>query len=189
MITQPVPDENYPTPAASVADNDLALGQIVEAVSESKFWKETAIFVIQDDPQSVLDHVDGKRTVSLCISPYTKRGEVISTQYNQNRILRTIELILGLPPMSQLDLVATPMTDCFTRKPNLTPYTAVPNQIPLDQMNPKLLSLKGKQLYGAKKSREMPLSEVDEADDGELNKIIWYSVKGYNVPYPKILKK
>ena len=91
-------------------------GQIIEAVSKSKFWKETAIFVIQDDPQSGLDHVDGKRTVAFCISPYTKRGEVISTQYNQNSILRTIELILGLPPMSQFDLVATPMVDCFTDK-------------------------------------------------------------------------
>ncbi|HEX7905469.1 MAG TPA: bifunctional YncE family protein/alkaline phosphatase family protein [Chitinophagaceae bacterium] len=176
---------DYPTPAASVADNDLALGQIVEAVSKSKFWKETAIFVIQDDPQSGLDHVDGKRTIALCISPYTKRGEVVSTQYNQNSVLRTIELILGLSPMSQFDLTATPMTDCFTDKPDLTPHTALPNQIPLDQMNPKLSSLKGKQLYWAKKSMEMPLDEVDEADDDVLNKIIWYSVRGYDVPYPK----
>jgi YVTN family beta-propeller protein len=177
---------DYPTPAASVADNDLALGQIVEAISKSKFWKETAIFVIQDDPQSGLDHVDGKRTVALCISPYTKRGEVISTQYNQNSVLRTIELILGLTPMSQFDLVATPMTDCFTDKPDYTPYTAVPNQIPLDQLNPKLSSLKGKQLYWAKRSMEMPLEEIDEADDDVLNKIVWHSVRGYDVPYPKI---
>ena len=175
---------DYPTPVASVADNDLALGQIVEAVSKSKFWKETAIFVIQDDPQSGLDHVDGKRTVALCISPYTKRGEVISNQYNQNSILRTMELILGLSPMSQFDLTATPMTDCFTDKPDFTPYTALPNQIPLDQMNPKLSSISGKQLYWAKKSMEMPLDEVDEAEDDELNKIIWHSVKGYDVPYP-----
>lgn len=182
-------NENSPTPNAAVADNDVALGQIVEAVSKSKFWKETAIFVIQDDPQSGLDHVDGKRTVALCISPYTKRGEVISTQYNQNSILRTIELILGLPPMSQFDLVATPMYDCFTGKPNFTPYQALPNQIPLDQMNPKLSSLKGKQKYWAKKSMEMPLEEADKAEDDELNKIIWYAVRGYDVPYPKISKK
>ncbi|MBA4139635.1 MAG: bifunctional YncE family protein/alkaline phosphatase family protein [Segetibacter sp.] len=182
-------NENYPTPAAAVADNDLALGQIVEAISKSKFWKETAIFVIQDDPQSGLDHVDGKRTVALCISPYTKRGEVISTHYNQNSILRTIELILGLPPMSQFDLVAEPMTDCFTDKPDFTSYKALPNQIPLDQMNPKLSSLKGRQLYWAKKSMEMPLEEMDEAEDDDLNKIVWYAVRGYNVPYPKIRKK
>lgn len=182
-------NENYPTPNAAVADNDLALGQIIEAVSKSKFWKETAIFVIQDDPQSGLDHVDGKRTVAFCISPYTKRGEVISTQYNQNSILRTIELILGLSPMSQFDLVATPMDDCFTGKPNFTPYQALPNQIPLDQMNPKLSSLKGKQKYWAKKSMEMPLEEADEANDDDFNKIIWYAVKGYDVPYPKISRK
>lgn len=182
-------NENFPTPGAAVADNDLALGQIVEAVSKSKFWKETVIFVIQDDPQSGLDHVDGKRTVALCISPYTKRGEVVSTHYNQNSILRTIELILGLPPMSQFDLVAMPMVDCFTDKPDFTAYKALPNQIPLDQMNPKLSSLKGRQLYWAKKSMEMPLEEMDGADDDELNKIIWYAIRGYDVPYPKLPKK
>lgn len=176
--------EGYPTPAASVADNDLAVGQIVEAISKSKFWKETAIFVIQDDPQSGFDHVDGKRTTALCISPYTKRGEVVSTQYNQNSVLRTIELILGLTPMSQFDLTATPMTDCFTPAPDFTPFTALPNQIPLDQMNPKLSTLRGKQLYWAKRSHQMDFADVDEADDTELNKIIWYSVRGYDTPYP-----
>jgi YVTN family beta-propeller protein len=181
--------EGFPTPKASIADNDLALGQIVEAVSKSKFWKETAIFVIQDDPQSGLDHVDGKRTVAFCISPYTKRGEVVSTQYNQNSILRTIELILGLPPMSQFDLTATPMVDCFRNEPDFTPYTALPSNIPLDQLNPKLASLKGKQKYWAKKSMEMPFEEVDMAEDDVLNRIIWYAVKGYDVPYPKIRKR
>jgi hypothetical protein len=181
-------NENYPTPAAAIADNDLALGQIVEALSKSKFWKETAIFVIQDDPQSGLDHVDGKRTVALCISPYTKRGTVVSTQYNQNSLLRTIELILGLPPMSQFDLVAEPMVDCFTDQPDFTPYKALPNQIPLDQMNPKLSSLQGKQLYWAKKSKGMPLDEADEADDDVLNRIVWFAMKGYEVPYPKLRK-
>jgi hypothetical protein len=181
--------EEYPIPAAEVADNDLALGQIVEAISNSKFWKETAIFVIQDDPQSGYDHVDGKRTVAFCISPYTKRGKVISTQYNQNSILRTIELILGLSPMSQFDLTAEPMTDCFTEKADFTPYKALPNNIPLDQMNPKMSALRGKPLYWAKKSMEMPLDEPDEADDEELNKIVWYSVKGYDVPYPVMSRK
>ena len=182
-------NENQPTPRAAVADNDYALGQIIEAVSNSKFWKETVIFVIQDDPQSGLDHVDGKRTEALCISPYTKRGEVISTQYNQNSILRTMELILGLPPMSQFDLIATPMVDCFTDKPNFTPYKLLPNQIPLDQMNPKLASLKGKQKYWAKKSMALPLDEADEIDDDVFNKILWYAVKGYDVPYPKTGKR
>ncbi|MDP4290073.1 MAG: bifunctional YncE family protein/alkaline phosphatase family protein [Bacteroidota bacterium] len=179
-------NENVPTPRAAVADNDLALGRIVEAVSKSQFWKETAIFVIQDDPQSGLDHVDGKRTVALCVSPYTKRGEVIRTQYNQNSILRTIELIFGLPPMSQFDLVANPMVECFTDKPDFSPYTALPNQIPLDQLNPKLATLKGKPRYWANKSMELAFDDADEADDNVLNKILWHATMGYDKRYPKI---
>ena len=177
----------YPTPRATVADNDLALGQIVEAVSKSKFWKETAILVIQDDPQAGLDHVDGRRTVAMCISPYTKRGEVISTHYNQNSYLRTIELILGLSPMSQFDLLAEPLVDCFTDEPDFSPYTALPNQIPLDEMNPSLSAITNeKQLFFAKQSMEIPLDDVDEADEGVFNRIIWHSVKGYDVPYPNL---
>ena len=185
--TQP----GFPTPRAMVADNDLALGRIVEAVSKSKFWKETAIFVIEDDPQNGLDHVDGHRTISFCISPYTKRKAVISTHYNQNSILRTIQLILGLPPMSHLDLVAMPMTNCFTTQPDLTPYNRLPNNIPLNEMNPKLSATSGKQRYWAKKSMEMNLTENDDLDEEEevgLNKVLWYSVKGYHVPYPKMKK-
>ncbi len=181
--------EGYPTPRAQVADNDLALGQIVEAVSNSKFWKETAIFVIEDDPQAGLDHIDGRRTVALCISPYTKRGAVVDTQYNQNSILRTIELILGLPPMSQFDMIANPMTDCFTSKPDFRPYKALPNQIPLDEMNPKLSALSGKKKFWAQKSMEMSLDELDQANEDTLNLILWYSVKGYNTPYPKLARK
>jgi len=147
-----------PTPRASVADNDLALGQIVEAISESKFWKETCILITEDDPQAGLDHVDGHRTVGLVISPYTKRGEVISTYYSQINMVRTIEDILGLPPMNQLDLSAEAMVDCFTGKPDFTPYKAVKNNIPLDEMNPELVSLAGNQLYWAKKSMEQDLA-------------------------------
>src|SRR5262249_50763074 len=94
----------FPTPRAMVADNDLALGRIVEDVSKSKFWKETCIFVVEDDPQNGLDHVDGHRTVALVISPYTRRRYVDGTCYNQTGMVKTIELILGLPPMNQLDL-------------------------------------------------------------------------------------
>lgn len=182
--------EGAPTPRAAVADNDLALGRIVEAVSHSKFWKETVIFVVQDDPQAGLDHVDGRRTVAFCISPYTKRKQVISTHYNQNSLLRTMELILGLPPMNQFDMAATPMTDCFTDKPDFTPYVALPNQIPLDEMNPSLSSLnkESKQYYYAKKSMEMPLDDIDEADEGLFNRVIWHSTKGYDVPYPELAR-
>jgi YVTN family beta-propeller protein len=179
----------YPTPRAAVADNDLAVGRIVEAVSKSKFWPETAIFVVEDDPQAGVDHVDGRRTVALCISPYTKRGEVISTHYNQNSMLRTMELILGLPPMTQLDLAAIPMVDCFTETPDLTPYTALPNRIPLDELNPEVAALQGDQRHYAEQSLKMPLDDIDQANEELFNRVIWHSVKGYDTPYPVLAMK
>jgi len=181
--------EGYPTPRATVADNDLALGQIVEAVTKSRFWPETAIFIVEDDPQAGLDHVDGRRTVALCISPYTKRGAVISNHYNQTGMLRTMELIMGLPPMNQLDMASNPMLDCFQEDADFTPYTARPNEIPLDEMNPKIASLKGKQRYYAMKSMELPLDDIDMADEDLFNRILWHSTKGYDVPYPKLARK
>ncbi len=175
-----------PTPRAAVADNDLALGQIVEAISHSKFWNETCILVTEDDPQAGLDHVDGHRTVGLVISPYTKRGEVISTYYSQINMVRTIENILGIPPMNQLDLAAAPMTDCFNDTPDFTPYKALPNNIPLDELNPPLESLQGDALHWAKLSMEQDLDDVDRIDEDIFNRIIWHAVKGYHVPYPKM---
>jgi hypothetical protein len=173
-----------PTPRASVADNDLALGQIVEAISKSKFWPETCILVTEDDPQAGVDHVDGHRTVGLVISPYTKRGQVISTLYSQISMVRTVESLLGLPPMNQLDLAADPMIDCFTEQADFTPYTALANNIPLDELNPPLTSLRGDALYWAEKSLAMDLSDVDKIDEGVFIRIIWHAVKGYQVPYP-----
>jgi YVTN family beta-propeller protein len=174
-----------PTPRAMVADNDLALGRIVEAVSKSRFWPRTAIFVTEDDPQAGLDHVDGHRTVGLVISPYTRRGEVIHTNYNQISMVRTMELILGLPHMNQLDLAAEPMVDCFQGKADLRPYSALPNRIPLDEMNPPLRALKGAQRFWAEQSMELDFEDVDRADEDTLNRILWHSVKGYSVPYPR----
>ena len=173
-----------PTPRASVADNDLALGRIVEAISHSKFWKETCILVTEDDPQAGLDHVDGHRTVGMVISPYTKRGEVVSTYYSQINMVRTIEDILGLPPMNRLDLTAEAMVDCFTVNPDFKPYNAVENIIALDDINPDLVSLSGPQLYWAKKSLEQDLDDIDRIDEDTFNRIIWHSVKGYDKPYP-----
>ena len=150
-----------------VADNDLAFGQIVEAVSHSKFWKETCIFAIEDDPQAGWDHVSGYRTTCYVASPYTRRGAVVSTQYNQTSLLRTMELMLGLPPMNQMDATATPMTACFTDTPDFTPFTALTNNIPLDQMNPapKKISdpLLRKHAYA---SARLPLDEVDKCPEG-----------------------
>ncbi len=175
-----------PTPRAAVADNDLALGRIVEAISHSRFWKNTCILVTEDDPQDGLDHVDGHRTVGLVISPYTKRGEVISTNYSQINMFRTIENILGIPPLNQFDLAAEPMYDCFTARPDYSPYTARSNNIPLDEMNPELISLSGDARYWAVKSMEQDLDELDRIDEDTFNRIIWHSVKGYNVPYPVV---
>lgn len=174
---------NAPTPRAMVADNDLALGQLVEGISKSKFWEDTVIFVVEDDPQSGFDHVDGHRTVALVISPYTKRKYVDSTCYNQTGMVKTMELILGLPPMNQLDLSATPMRNCFADKPDLKPYTAVPNKVKLDEMNPGADKEKGMALHWAKKSEALNFEEGDAADEDTLNRILWFSVHGEN-PYP-----
>jgi hypothetical protein len=175
----------FPTPKAMVADNDLALGQIIEGVSKSKFWPHTCIFVVEDDPQDGFDHVDAHRTVALVISPYTRRKFVDHTNYNQTGMVKTIELILGLPPMNQLDLSATAMRNCFQDRPDLTPYACVPNKIPLDQMNKPLSQLEGKALYWAKKSLALNLEEGDAADEDTLNRILWHATRGYDVPYPE----
>ncbi|MCK5134678.1 MAG: bifunctional YncE family protein/alkaline phosphatase family protein [Bacteroidales bacterium] len=175
-----------PTPRSAVADNDLALGQVVEAISHSKFWEKTCIFVTEDDPQAGLDHVDGHRTVGLVISPFTKRGQVISTYYSQINMFRTMENILGIPPLNQFDLAAEPMSDCFTNKPDFSPFSALPNNIPLDELNPELISLSGDARYWAQKSMEQNLDELDRIDEDTFNRIIWHSVKGYDVPYPVI---
>ncbi len=174
-----------PTPAAMAADNDLALGRIVEAVSHSRFWKETCIFVIEDDPQAGWDHVSGYRTTCYVASPYTRRQAVVSTQYNQTSLLRTMELILGLPPMNQMDATATPMTACFTDTPNLTPFTALTNNVPLDQMNPAPKKLSDRVLRkDAYVSARLPLEEVDQCPEDTLNRILWHALKGPQAPYP-----
>jgi hypothetical protein len=174
-----------PTPAAMVADNDLAFGQIVEAISRSRFWKDTCILAIEDDPQAGWDHVSGYRTTCYVASPYTRRAAVVSTQYNQTSLLRTMELMLGLPPMNQMDATATPMTACFTDTPDSTPFTALTNNIPLDQMNPapkKIADpLLRKQAYA---SGRLPLDEADKCPEDTLNRILWHALKGSQSPYP-----
>jgi len=174
-----------PTPAAHVADNDLALGQIVEAFSHSPFWKKSCFLIIEDDPQAGWDHVSGYRTTAYVVSPFAKRKQVVSTQYNQTSILRTIELILGLPPMNIMDASATPMADCFTEVADDTPYDAVPNNIPLDQMNPDPQAIKDPLLRGyAERSATLPLEEIDRCPEDLLNRILWHAQKGSQAEYP-----
>ena len=174
-----------PTPAAQVADNDLAVGQIVEAVSHSKFWKDTCIFIIEDDPQNGWDHVSGYRTTAYVVSPWTKRHAVVGTQYNQTSLLRTMELMLGLPPMNQMDATATPMFDCFTNQPDFTAFTAVTNNVPLDEMNPppkKVADVQSRQ--DAYVSARLPLNQPDRCPEGVLNRILWRATMG-NKPFPE----
>ncbi|MEY2409989.1 MAG: hypothetical protein QOF48_2659 [Verrucomicrobiota bacterium] len=174
-----------PTPGAQVADNDLAFGQIVEAISRSPFWKNTCIFAIEDDPQGGWDHVSGYRTTAYVISPYTRRRAVVSTQYNQTSLLRTMELILGLPPMNQLDASATPMSDCFSSVPDFTPFRAVQNHIPLDEMNPNPKKISDPLLrQHAHASARLPLQAPDRCPEDLLNRILWHAMKGSSEPYP-----
>jgi hypothetical protein len=174
-----------PTPAAQVADNDLALGQIVEAVSRSKFWTNTCIFAVEDDPQNGWDHVSGYRTTAYVISTYTKRNAVVSTQYNQTSLLRTIELILGLPPMNQMDATATPMFDCFTNTQDFTAFTAVTNNVPLDEMNPEPKKISDSTLRkDAEVSAKLPLEKEDKCPEDLFNHILWRAAKGSQAPYP-----
>jgi len=174
-----------PVPAAQVADNDLAVGQVVDAVSHSRFWTNTCIFAIEDDPQDGWDHVSGYRTTAYVASAYTKRGAVVNTQYNQTSLLRTIELMLGLPPMNQMDATATPMFDCFTHTADFTPFTAATNQIALDQMNPAPKKISDLRLRkDAYISGRLPLKKEDQCPEDVFNRILWDATKGPQTPYP-----
>lgn len=174
---------DFPTPNAMVADNDLALGRIVEMISKSKYWDSTVIFITQDDSQGGWDHISAYRTIGLVVSPYSN-GKLVSTNFNQTSMLRTIEQILGIPPMNIMDATARLMTDCFQDKINRTTYVARPNNIPLNQMNKPLQSLTGKARKFALQSQEEVFNEVDGGKDDKMNRIIWYYSKG-NTTYPR----
>jgi hypothetical protein len=165
------------TPTAMVADNDLALGRVVEAVSQSKYWKDTALFVIEDDAQNGSDHVDAHRTVALVISPYTKHGQVDSSLYSTTSMVRTIELILSLKPMSQFDAAARPMYQSFQAKADSRAYEHVVPKVDLDEKNQKTA-------WGADLSEKFDLTKEDAVDDLLLNEVIWRSVRGPRSPMP-----
>lgn len=163
----------FPTPRSAVADNDLALGRIVEAISKSRYWKDSAIFVTEDDAQNGYDHVAGHRTIALAVSPWIRRKAVDSHFYTTINLYRTMLQILGLPPQNQFDVAAEPMFSIFTDRPELTPYTAVPNKIPLDELNPRLKALTGQARADALASMQMDFSEPDAAPEQLLNQVIW----------------
>jgi YVTN family beta-propeller protein len=178
--------EGAPTPEACIADGDLALGRIVEGLSRSRFWPRMAILVIEDDPQAGWDHVSGYRTTAFVASPFARRGVTVSKQYNTTSILRTIEQILGLPPMNQFDASASPMFECFTDTPDLTPFVARPSNVPLDRMNPPEESHVDPVLReDALASAALDLSAMDLAPEDLLNRILWRAARGTGVPYPE----
>jgi YVTN family beta-propeller protein len=168
----------FPTPEAMVADNDLAVGRIVEALAKSKFWKNTVIFVTEDDSQAGWDHVSAYRTTGQVISAYSRLKKPVSTQYNQPSMVRTIEQILGIPPMNVMDATALPMFDCFVNEASGYQYTATPNRIPLDKMNPSLGELNGKARHFAEQSMRPEFDFIDSGHDDVMNRILWFAAKG-----------
>lgn len=168
------------TPMACVADNDLAVGMLVEHISKSKIWNQSAIFILEDDAQNGPDHVDAHRSNALVVSPYVKRKFVDHTMYSTSGMLRTMELILGLPPMSQYDAGATPMFRSFTNAPDFTPVAALPARIDLDARNTAYTP-------SARKSAGLDFADVDKIDDKLFNEILWKGIRGEDavVPAPR----
>jgi YVTN family beta-propeller protein len=181
-------DPGAPTPQAQVADNDLALGRIVEGLSKSRFWKESALFAVEDDPQFGADHVDGHRTIALAAGPYVARGKTDSTFYSQVNLVRTIEQILGLPPMNRMDVAATPMRSAFVGTADDAPYRALPPpylQTSAPPTNAQAASLHGIRRAWALASARMDFSTPDvEANRERLNRVVWYATTGWDRPYP-----
>lgn len=184
LITMRLPEDHtlatlpgWFSPAAMVANNDHVIGQLVEAVSHSRYWPSTALFIIEDDAQDGPDHVDARRTVGLVISPYVRRGVVDHALYSTSSMVRTIELLLGLAPMSQYDAAARPMYASFGTTPILTPFTALEPLVDVNARNPY-------DAYGARESAAMDLTAADRAPMHLMNEIIWKSVRGPDAPMP-----
>ncbi len=166
-----------PTPRAMVAENDQAVGRLIEHLSKSKIWNESAVFILEDDAQNGPDHVDAHRSTAFLAGPYVKRNVVISRMYSTASMLRTMELILGLPPMSQYDAAATPMWECFTSVPDGQVFKSLPPSYSLDEMNVKVSSI-------SKKSDEFNFAVMDAAPDLEFSEVIWKAVKGLDSEMP-----
>ncbi len=166
-----------PTPYAHVADNDLAVGMFIEYLSKSPIWKESAVFIIEDDAQNGSDHVDAHRTTAYVAGGFVKRGYVDHTAYSTTSMLRTMELILGLQPMSQYDAAAEPMWRCFTSAADITPFTSLPSNVDLTQKNVAINEWQ-------RRSEEFDFTKEDAIRDMEFNRVLWYGLKGDKVPMP-----
>jgi hypothetical protein len=198
-----------PNPVAEVADNDLAVGRIIDTISHSSIWKSSVVFVVEDDTQNGIDHVDGHRGPLMIASPYARRGIVDNSYYTQLNVVKTIEQILGIAPMNQEDRAAWPMVNAFTSKPDFAPYDAAPNQIPLTQgLTASSSSGKAAPTFTpvsptklAVPRAERPIYEdwvvwsrdgrfigshaiQDFANPAQLNRLDWYSAHNWKVPYP-----
>jgi hypothetical protein len=195
-----------PYPVAAVADNDLAVGRLIEAISHSRFWKSSAVFVVEDDAQNGTDHVDGHRAPLLVASPYAKRGVRVSTYYTQVNMVKTIEQILGIAPMNQLDRAAQPMRKLFTNTPDTTPFTRLPNQIPLTYGLDATAKAPDLVLKRGAKQAKVPAGNtdvyrqwvdwsrgqhftgghaiVDWANPAQMNRLTWYTTHNWSTPFP-----
>ena len=173
-----------PTPRAMVADDDLALGRIVDAISKSPFWPKSLILVVEDDAQDGVDHVDGHRTVALAIGPIIRRGVVDSNNYNHTSMVRTIQEIFEIPARTRFLASARAMNSIFTSTRDLSTYTALVPEVPLDEMNPPLHALEGRRLWAARQSAAMNWKHPDDVPSDLLNHILWWDSKGYETPYP-----
>ena len=169
--------KDRPTPFAHVADNDLAVGMFIDYLSKSTVWKESVVFIVEDDAQNGPDHVDAHRSPAYVVGPYVKRNFADHTPYTTSGILRTIELILGIAPMSQYDAAATPLWRSFTATPDLTPYTALPAQVDITEKNLVWNEL-------SRRSAGFDLSKEDRVPDMEFSEVIWKGVKGIDATMP-----
>jgi len=169
--------KNRPTPYAHVADNDWAVGLFIEHLSKSSIWKESAVFIVEDDAQDGPDHVDAHRTTAYVAGGFVKRGFVDHTMYSTTSMLRTMELILGMPPMTQYDAAAEPMWRSFTSTLNLTPFISVPAQIDITEKNTALNEWQ-------RRSEKFNFAKEDAVPDLDFNLVLWHGLKGDNVPFP-----
>jgi YVTN family beta-propeller protein len=173
-----------PTPRAMVADDDLALGRIVEGISKSRFWAKSLILVVEDDAQDGIDHVDGHRTVALAVGPMIRRAAVDSNNYNHASMIRTIQAIFNIPAKTRALQAARPMTSVFTAEPDNAPYEHLTPKQSLEEFNPPLKALNGRRLWAARQSAAMNFRDLDDAPQDVLNRILWWDAKGYDKAYP-----
>jgi hypothetical protein len=173
-----------PTPRAMVADNDLALGRIVEGISKSRIWAHSLILVVEDDAQDGVDHVDGHRTIALAIGPFIRRNAVDSNNYNQVSLIRTIQEIFRIPARTRYLAAARPMTSIFTAEADPAAYEHLVPKPSLDESNPPLKALSGRRLWAARQSAAMNFRDLDDAPEDTLNRVLWWDAKGYDTPYP-----